>query len=53
MGRKKVCRHYRAKFRLGRKARQAESAQLWNFPEREGTRSVEGVWRSQSRRKAA
>ena len=53
MGRKQAYRHYRARLRLVRQARQAESAELGDWPERKGARVVEGVWRSRSRRKAA
>jgi len=53
MGRKQVCKRYRSRFHLMRRAREAESVEVWNFGERRDARAVEGVWREPARRKAA
>jgi len=53
MGRKQAYRHYRARFSLIRRARQAESVESGDWPARQGARSVEHIQRSRSRRKAA
>ena len=53
MGRKQACKRYRSRFRLMRRAREAEWVEQWNFGARRDARALEGVWREPSRRKAA